>query len=131
KQKIGTLTGIANWSEWKWPTEGSDKGSICARALSNFGTWNIFSPTEDELQNNENKNLSTNIFHRLGLKENQKSSRDEMSKKLNAQEIQQELLYYVKQGEIEESEIPKVSTIQNWIHTFTCSFKSSLSQKIL
>jgi len=40
------LTGIANWSEWKWPTEGPNEGSICARALPNFGSWNIFSPSK-------------------------------------------------------------------------------------
>ncbi|CAG8852513.1 17471_t:CDS:2, partial [Gigaspora margarita] len=46
KQKIGTLTSIANWSKWKWSTEGPDEGSICARALPNFGTWNIFSSSK-------------------------------------------------------------------------------------
>jgi len=55
----------------------------------------------------------------------------EKRKKMSAQEMQQELLNHVEQGEIEESEVPKVSTIQNWIHTFSRSFKRSISQQTL
>ena len=43
----------------------------------------------------------------------------ESRKKLSAQEMQQELLNHVEQGEIEESEVPKVPTIQNWIHALS------------
>lgn len=101
-----------------------------------------------------NKSSSHQIFFvGWALKENQKSSRGgivritetvkallekmflagniESRKKLSAQEMQQELLNHAEQEEIEESEVPKVSTIQNWIHTFSRSFKRSVSQKTL
>ncbi|RHZ50567.1 hypothetical protein Glove_495g38 [Diversispora epigaea] len=38
--------------------------------------------------------------------------------KMNAQDMQTELLKYVEAGELAEDDIPKVSTIQNWIITY-------------
>ena len=43
--------------------------------------------------------------------------------KLNAQEMHDELLKYVKSEEIEEQDIPKVSTIQDWISRYAAALK--------
>ncbi len=52
------MTGIANWCEWKWPIEGPNEGSICARALPNFGSWNVFPPSKIQ------KIVKTRIFEK-------------------------------------------------------------------
>ena len=44
KRKIGTIVGISNWNEWKWPIEGYEAGYILARALPHTGSWHSFSP---------------------------------------------------------------------------------------
>lgn len=44
KKKIGTIVGISNWNEWRWPIEGEEAGYILARALPHTGSWNCFSP---------------------------------------------------------------------------------------
>ncbi|RGB30606.1 hypothetical protein C1646_817818 [Rhizophagus diaphanus] len=43
--------------------------------------------------------------------------------KLNAQEMHDELLKYVKTEEIEEQDVPKVSTIQGWIGRYVAALK--------
>ncbi|CAG8789854.1 21206_t:CDS:2, partial [Gigaspora margarita] len=108
-QKIHTFSSniSPNNSEWKWPTEGPNEGSIYAHALSNFGTWNIFSSSWALKKNQKSSRgetvCITKTVKALFLARNIKSR-----KKLNAQEMQQELLYHVEQGEIEESEISKL-----------------------
>lgn len=44
KKKFGTIVGISNWNEWKWPIEGNEAGYILARALPHTGSWHCFSP---------------------------------------------------------------------------------------
>ena len=43
--------------------------------------------------------------------------------KLNAQEMHDELLKYVESEEIEEQDVPKVSTIQGWISRYAAALK--------
>ncbi|PKY40667.1 hypothetical protein RhiirA4_454089 [Rhizophagus irregularis] len=43
--------------------------------------------------------------------------------KLNAQEMHNELLKYVETEEIEEQDVPKVSTIQGWISRYAAALK--------
>ena len=43
-KKLGTIVGISNWNEWKWPIEDGEAGYILARALPHVGSWNYFSP---------------------------------------------------------------------------------------
>ena len=44
KKKFGTIVGISNWNEWKWPIEDNEAGYIIARALPHIGPWHSFSP---------------------------------------------------------------------------------------
>ncbi|CAG8464269.1 6279_t:CDS:1, partial [Funneliformis mosseae] len=43
--------------------------------------------------------------------------------RMNAQTMHDELLKYVEAEELEEKDILKVNTIQNWIGLYTCVFK--------
>ncbi|GBC04535.1 hypothetical protein RclHR1_05720008 [Rhizophagus clarus] len=52
-------------------------------------------------------------------------------KKMIAQEMYDNLTEYVSQREIDESDIPKVVTIQNWIANYTRTFKVSASLRAL
>jgi hypothetical protein len=51
--------------------------------------------------------------------------------KLDAQGMQNELLRFVESGEISKEDIPKVSTIQNWIATFSCAWKEQATEQYL
>ncbi|CAG8741871.1 17359_t:CDS:2, partial [Rhizophagus irregularis] len=68
------------------------------------------------------------------LKGNQKLGRrggKRMKKRedrLNARSMRDELLKHVEAGELEEEDILKVNTIQNWINTYTCVFKERATE---
>ena len=47
--------------------------------------------------------------------------------KLNAQQMHEELLKRVELGEIEENDVPKVTTITNWISTFSRKWKEAMA----
>ncbi|CAB5380017.1 unnamed protein product [Rhizophagus irregularis] len=51
--------------------------------------------------------------------------------KLNAQEIHDELLKYVETEEIEEQDVPKVSTIQGWISRYAAALKYQATEAAL
>ncbi len=51
--------------------------------------------------------------------------------RMNAQEMHDELLKYIETSEFEEENIPKVSTIQNWINTYTRIFKERATEREL
>ncbi|RHZ85699.1 hypothetical protein Glove_62g33 [Diversispora epigaea] len=51
--------------------------------------------------------------------------------KLDAQGMQNELLRFVESGEISKEDIPKVSTIQNWIATFSHAWKEQATEQYL
>jgi hypothetical protein len=48
--------------------------------------------------------------------------------RMNAQAMYEELLKYVEIGELEEEDIPKVHTIQNWISSYTRAFKQKATE---
>src|SRR6266498_4235563 len=48
--------------------------------------------------------------------------------RMNAQEMHDELLKYIETSEFEEEDISKVSTIQNWINTYTRIFKERATE---
>ena len=52
-------------------------------------------------------------------------------KKMNAQEMYNELTDQATQGEINKDDIPKVSTIRNWITRTAASFKIQMSERAL
>ncbi|RIA90128.1 hypothetical protein C1645_823749 [Glomus cerebriforme] len=51
--------------------------------------------------------------------------------RMNAQSMRDELLKYVEAGELEEGDIPKVNTIQNWINTYARIFKERATERDL
>ncbi|RHZ82229.1 hypothetical protein Glove_110g46 [Diversispora epigaea] len=51
--------------------------------------------------------------------------------KLNAQQMHEELLRRAEIGEIEENEIPKVTTISNWITVFSRKWKEAMALRTL
>ncbi|CAB4442453.1 unnamed protein product [Rhizophagus irregularis] len=51
--------------------------------------------------------------------------------KLNAQQMHEELLKRAELGEIEENDIPKVTTITNWISTFSRKWKEAMALRTL
>ncbi|CAB4382709.1 unnamed protein product [Rhizophagus irregularis] len=51
--------------------------------------------------------------------------------KLNAQEMHDELLKYVETEEIEEQDVPKVSTIQGWISRYAAALKYQATEAAL
>ncbi|PKK55232.1 hypothetical protein RhiirC2_803005, partial [Rhizophagus irregularis] len=51
--------------------------------------------------------------------------------KLTAQQMQEELLRRAELGEIEENDVPKVSTITNWISTFSRKWKEAMALRSL
>jgi hypothetical protein len=52
-------------------------------------------------------------------------------KKMSAQDMHNNLMERALHEEIEEEEVPKVSTIQNWIANYTRTFKASASLRAL
>ena len=51
--------------------------------------------------------------------------------KMNAQEMHTALLPFVESGEIEEDDIPKISTIQGWISKYSAALKQLALEKAL
>ncbi|RHZ71090.1 hypothetical protein Glove_262g77 [Diversispora epigaea] len=51
--------------------------------------------------------------------------------KLTAQEMRNELLNYVESNEIEEQDVPKVTTIQGWISRYAVAFKEQATEAAL
>jgi hypothetical protein len=51
--------------------------------------------------------------------------------RMNAQSMHDELLKRVEAGELEEEDIPKVNTIQNWINTYARAFKERATDREL
>ncbi|CAG8852224.1 41793_t:CDS:1, partial [Gigaspora margarita] len=52
------------------------------------------------------------------------------SERYSAEEMWKELMELVKIGSLEESDIPKVSTIQNWIARYAAQHKQQTAQMI-
>jgi len=48
-------------------------------------------------------------------------------KKMTAAEMRSELMHRVQEGEIEEKEVPKESTISNWINSFSRGWKQAMA----
>jgi hypothetical protein len=51
------------------------------------------------------------------------------SNRYSAQEMWNELTKLVKEGSLEENDIPKVSTIQNWIARYAAQHKQNMAQR--
>ncbi|CAB4388474.1 unnamed protein product [Rhizophagus irregularis] len=83
-----------------------------------------------DLTNKENTQQNTIrgiFFAGWALKEKQIINQ----KKMSAQEMYDNLTERASQEEIEENDIPKVQTIQNWIANYTRTFKASASLRAL
>jgi len=64
------------------------------------------------------KTLLEHIFH-TGTANSQQ--------KMNAQQMQEELLQRVEQGELELGDVPKTTTIQSWISRFSRHWKKAIA----
>ncbi|GBC15681.2 hypothetical protein GLOIN_2v1767205 [Rhizophagus irregularis DAOM 181602=DAOM 197198] len=51
--------------------------------------------------------------------------------KMSAKEMYNELLIFVESGELEADDIPKIATIQNWISTYTRTFKEQATENMV
>ncbi|CAG8717150.1 36200_t:CDS:2, partial [Racocetra persica] len=51
--------------------------------------------------------------------------------KISTQDMFNELLKYVKSRDIEEEDIPKISTIQNWLSSYARAFKQKATDNEL
>ena len=47
--------------------------------------------------------------------------------KLSAQQMHEELMQRVQQGELSEEDVPQISTIQNWIPGFSRKWKEAMA----
>ena len=52
------------------------------------------------------------------------------SDRYSAQEMWNELTRLVEEGSLEETDIPKVSTIQNWIARYAAQHKQNMAQAV-
>ncbi|CAG8719711.1 17130_t:CDS:2, partial [Racocetra persica] len=62
------------------------------------------------------------------LRDNQKLG-NRGSDRIDAQAMYKELLEYVEASDIEKKDIPKITTIQNWINTYAHTFNIVLAIK--
>ena len=51
--------------------------------------------------------------------------------KMNANEMHEELLKRVADGEISKDDVPRISTISNWITNTSRSFKKTMALRLL
>jgi len=68
------------------------------------------------------KHLLENMFHTGTANTNNKFS---------AQQMYEELVRHAQLGELEENDIPKTSTIQNWIAGFSRKWKEAMALREL
>ena len=68
------------------------------------------------------KHLLENMFHTGTANPNNKFS---------AQQMQEELIRHTQSGELDENDIPKTNTIQNWISGFSRKWKEIMAMRKL
>ncbi len=51
--------------------------------------------------------------------------------KMLAKDMYNELLKFVESGELEAKDIPKITTIQNWISTYARTFKEQATENMV
>ncbi len=51
--------------------------------------------------------------------------------KMLAKDMYNELLKFVESGELEAEDIPKITTIQNWISTYARTFKEQATENMV
>ncbi|CAG8850090.1 16091_t:CDS:1, partial [Racocetra persica] len=68
------------------------------------------------------RNLLENMFH-AGIADSKN--------KFTGQEMYDKLLKRAQRGEFDQSDVPKVFTINNWIATFSRKWKQNMGQDIL
>ncbi|CAG8719854.1 5722_t:CDS:2, partial [Cetraspora pellucida] len=152
KKWINTLPSNSNWFSWEWLCDGDYAGYLRARAIPNIitqhltpkSTWFIpllhksevifHHSTADYLQElstykiynilpNESMHEEFPLTLGWALKENQK-----FRKKRAGKRISKHVIAYLKDIFWWESDIPKVSTIQNWIARYAMQHKQKMVQ---
>lgn len=51
--------------------------------------------------------------------------------KMSAKDMYNELLVFVESGEMEAEDVPKITTIQNWISTYARTFKEQATENMV
>ncbi|CAG8536961.1 5574_t:CDS:2 [Cetraspora pellucida] len=157
KVAINTIPGISNLFYWEWPIDGPFAGYIQAQPMPNFGDFVRFSPaTIANFSNNKisrpepvlssstvPKNKWTmaqsndelmNVDQIYGfekgwaLKGNQKYGKKGSGKRIK-KHVKQLLIKFVESGEVDKEDVPNLSTIKNWINSYSAEFKEQTTQK--
>ncbi|CAB4382389.1 unnamed protein product [Rhizophagus irregularis] len=124
----------------KTPTTKPNPSFTTPSKATNQWVTPILRPISSEINNIQNNNQKINmiIISSVDLdlvdltnKENTQQNTIRgiffAGKKMSAQEMYDNLTERASQEEIEENDIPKVQTIQNWIANYTRTFKASAS----
>jgi hypothetical protein len=51
--------------------------------------------------------------------------------KMSTKDMYNELLMFVESGELELEDVPKITTINNWISTYACTFKEQATESMV
>ncbi|CAG8744524.1 15511_t:CDS:2, partial [Cetraspora pellucida] len=123
---------------WTWPTNSEKIEFIAARALPEIGNWkecNSFT-SGWALKENERKTkrqhvirMTTHIKKLLEIMFHTGTAN--LSQKLTAQQMREELIHRAQAGEIEKDEIPNETTIKNWISGFSHHWKEAMALRAL
>ncbi|CAG8620654.1 646_t:CDS:2, partial [Cetraspora pellucida] len=126
-----TIAGISKYNFWQWPIAGPLAGYIVACLLPHFGASIHFSPAmitslyfiDTARENNTEKGwvLHKNIVY---------SNRDR-GKRITAKDMYVRLKEFANNSELEQDEVPKVSTIQGWISRYYKTFLDQATRTAL
>ncbi|CAG8558228.1 5792_t:CDS:2, partial [Cetraspora pellucida] len=125
KKKLGTLSGISTWHEFTWPETGENADYFCTRSLSGFGPLHKFSPLQLK------KIIKNHIFEKPNPSPTTHSQPTKIwTTHISVQEEKQSEEEENK-GEIQQHDIPKMSTIANWITRTSRAVKHNMALEFL
>ncbi|CAG8662514.1 11369_t:CDS:2 [Dentiscutata erythropus] len=119
-----TFPGIDNFHEWAWPQD-DDIGYIYARTLPGIREWKKWSPAQ-VMKITKNHNLDKKLSL---LKTMFHTGTANPQQKMSAQQMHKELILRAAHGEIETDNIPKITTIANWISGFYKKWKAAMAMR--
>ncbi|RIB06559.1 hypothetical protein C2G38_2216770 [Gigaspora rosea] len=142
---------ISNFHEWAWSVDDEGIGSIRARALPGIGNWKLWSSTQIEKIVKKRKLEKPNPIctsHSYSCKawvtpivDRQKIQQHlerlfhigtaNLRQKMTAEQMHIELKTLAQEGIVPLSDIPKVSSIRNWISGFSQRWKEAMALRSL
>ncbi|RIA94341.1 hypothetical protein C1645_734867 [Glomus cerebriforme] len=123
-------------------SEQTEPESAWIIPLSDIGSASMPEFMDNNSSNNELDDASSadiNFQFPIGwmLKSNQKLGRKGKGKrmkkkdKMTAKDMYNELQTFVESGELEAEDVPKITTIQNWISTYARTFKEQATENMV